>query len=66
MSEFKPITEAELKRAYFFIDSDERFRDDICNANTLMEYEERQQALKEAEQAGLRNAINNVLKERAE
>ena len=65
MSDFKPVSDAELARAYNFIDSNQTFRDDICHANALTEYEERQRALRSAEREGLRRAIDNVLRERA-
>lgn len=59
-----PVTNIELDRAYDVYETDERFLAMVGSANTITDYQPRQEALKQASRYALRKAINNVLKGR--
>ena len=60
----KPLSGTELDRAYAIYETDETFLAMVGRANTIPDYQPRQEALKQASRYALRKAINNVLKGR--
>ena len=71
MSIFQPsfdatmsVTDIELDRAFDVYETDEKFLAMVGSANTIPDYQPRQEALKQASRYALRKAINNVLKGR--
>ena len=59
-----PVTDIELERAFDVYETDEKFLAMVGSANTIPDYQPRQEALKQASRYALRKAINNVLKGR--
>ena len=60
----KKVSETELDRAYAIYETDETFLAMVGTANTIPDYQPRQEALKQASRYALRKAINNILEER--
>ena len=60
----KKVSETELDRAYAIYETDEEFLAMLGSANAITDYQQRQEALKQAPRYALRKAINNVLKGR--
>lgn len=59
-----PVTDSELDQAFDVYETDETFLAMVCSANTIPDYQPRQEALKQASRYALRKAINTVLKGR--
>ena len=59
-----PVTDIELDRAFDIYETDEKYLVMVGSANTITDYQPRQEALKQASRYALRKAINNVLKGR--
>ena len=59
-----PVTDIELDRAFDVYENDEKYLAMVGSANTIPDYQPRQEALKQASRYALRKAINNVLKGR--
>ena len=59
-----PVTDIELDRAFAIYETDEEFLAMLGTANTIPDYQPRQEALKQASKYALRKAINNVLEGR--
>jgi hypothetical protein len=59
-----PVTDTELDRAFDIYETDEKYLAMVGSANTITDYQPRQEALKQASRYALRKAINNVLKGR--
>ena len=60
----KPLSETELERAFDVFENDETFLEMLGRANTITDYQPRQEALNQASRYALRKAINNILKGR--
>ena len=58
------MTDIELDRAFAIYETDEEFLAMVGRANTIPDYQPRQEALKQASRYALRKAINNVLEGR--
>lgn len=59
-----PVTDIELDLAFDVYETDEKYLAMVGSANTIPDYQPRQEALKQASRYALRKAINNVLKGR--
>ena len=62
--EITPVTDIELDQAFDIYETDEKYLAMVGSANTIPDYQPRQEALKQASRYALRKAINNVLKGR--
>ena len=60
----KKLSETELDRAFDVFETDEEFLAMLGRANTITDYQPRQEALKQASRYALRKAINNVMEGR--
>ena len=60
----KKLSETELDRAFDIYETDETFLAMVGRANSIPDYQPRQEALKQASRYALRKAISNVLEGR--